>query len=134
MLWGIGPYLALRHVLRVRAARKRELAKAKERSPRWDHFRDEFIHRHPVCAACGCLVELQVHHVVPFSVNPALELLDTNLLVLCMGPHECHFRIGHGGSFKCHNPRVEKDAEVLRLLPNTRPEVEARAKKTRVRS
>jgi hypothetical protein len=57
---------------------------------------------------------LQVHHIVPFSVAPDLELEVSNLLTLCMGDFDCHLRLGHGGSFRCYNPRVIEDAAEFR--------------------
>jgi len=78
------------------------------RSSRWDETRDKFIETNPVCAACGSTDRLQVHHILPFRVRPDLELVESNLIVLCMGENECHLMIGHGGSFRSYNPNVEE--------------------------
>jgi hypothetical protein len=48
---------------------------------------------------------------MPFHVNPHLELDENNLITLCMDENECHLEIGHGDSWKCYNPHVEKDAK-----------------------
>jgi hypothetical protein len=41
---------------------------------------------------------------------PHLELDIENLVTLCMGDYDCHLKLGHGGSFRCYNPRVREDA------------------------
>lgn len=85
----------------------RERKKSK-RSAQWDEVRDEFIKKHPSCAACGSTEKLQVHHIIPFRIRPDLELVESNLISLCMSNNECHLMIGHGGSFHCYNPSVEE--------------------------
>ena len=89
----------------------RERSKSKKRSSHWDSVRDSFIESHPTCAACGSKNRLQVHHIMPFHLHPELELDVKNLIVLCMDENECHLEIGHGGSFKCYNPKVETHAK-----------------------
>lgn len=69
-----------------------------------------FIKENYKCAACGSTKRLQVHHVLPFSNRPDLELDFSNLITLCMDVDECHFRLGHGGSFRHYNPNVVADA------------------------
>lgn len=102
----------------------REKSKSK-RSSQWDATRDAFMRDHPACAACGSTKKLQVHHIMPFHLHPDLELDTKNLIVLCMDVNECHLGIGHGGSFRCYNPKVairaqrflqEKDATVRKLI------------------
>jgi 5-methylcytosine-specific restriction protein A len=68
----------------------------------------------PVCAGCGGATQLQVHHIVPFHVSPDLELVPQNLITLCMGDHDCHLKLGHGGAFRCYNPEITKDVKVFR--------------------
>jgi hypothetical protein len=92
----------------------RERDKSRSRSSGWDAVRDVYLAAHPTCAACGGVNLLQVHHIVPFSVAPDLELEVSNLLTLCMGDFDCHLRLGHGGSFRCYNPRVIEDAAEFR--------------------
>jgi len=89
----------------------RERSKSKKRSSRWNSVRDSFIESYPTCAACGSKNRLQVHHIAPFHLYPELELDIKNLIVLCMDKNECHLEIGHGGSFKCYNPKVETHAK-----------------------
>lgn len=89
----------------------REKSKSKKRSSRWDEVRDDFILSHPTCAACGSINRLQVHHILPFHLHPELELEESNLITLCMDIEECHLNIGHGGSYKCYNPSVIKNAK-----------------------
>lgn len=103
-----------------------------ERSSKWTTVRNRFIEQHPVCQACKRDHKLNVHHVVPFHVDPALELDMDNLITLCAGDdssnsdgdqwpdYNCHFHIGHdpdgpdgprGPNWKLSNPNVRRDAQ-----------------------
>lgn len=104
----------LKHFARVTHSLIRESSKSKKRSVHWHYIRDQFIEDNPYCEACGSSEKLQVHHIIPFSNRPDLELVDSNLIVLCMSINECHFLLGHGGSFKTYNPHVSQDARNFR--------------------
>lgn len=101
----------VRHAFRVWQSRRRE--KAKARSPHWAALRDDVIRRQKLCEACCGTRELQVHHVVPVSVDPRLELVRSNLMVLCMGRLECHLRIGHGDDWSSWNPLVREQVSMF---------------------
>ena len=84
-----------------------------ERSPHWSRTRAAFLKKHPTCAACGRKEDLNVHHKIPFNVQPKLELVESNLITLC--EHEtwnCHLVIGHAGSWKRFVPNVDEIAEM----------------------
>ena len=102
------------HITTVATAIVREKLKSVRRSPEWDDLRGDFLSLCPYCDACGSQENLQVHHIIPFNTRPELELSYTNLMALCMGPNECHLKLGHGGSFRCFNPNVIKDAREYR--------------------
>lgn len=90
-----------------------------KRSPKWGTVRAEFIKKqHSECYACGSKKDLEVHHIVPFHVDPKLELDPTNLVTLCesmiFNPRNCHLFIGHNGNYKKTNPHVIEDALKLR--------------------
>ena len=112
------------HLFRVVQSVLRERKKEKTRSPRWPIARDACLKIHRNCCACGSVKRLQVHHVEPFHLRPELELDLANLMVLCMGPNECHFRIGHGSDFKAFNPHVAKHAGTALICPRERGVVE----------
>lgn len=99
------------HGMRVAHSELRESSKSRRRSPDWDKVRDSHVEKNPMCYACGSKNRLQVHHIAPFSNHPELELDPSNLITLCMDVEECHFRIGHGSSFKRYNPNVVDDAK-----------------------
>lgn len=61
-----------------------ELLKSTRRSSRWNAVRDAYLKEHTKCVACGSTVKLQVHHIKPFRIEPALELDTKNLITLCM--------------------------------------------------
>lgn len=90
------------------------------RSSGWYNVRNEYVRLHPYCAVCGSVKKLQVHHIVPFSKNPALELDPNNLITLCES-HHCHLIFGHLGSFKSYNVDVRKDAEYMYNKIKNRP-------------
>jgi hypothetical protein len=103
----------LLHRFRVRRSRAREAWKS-GRDPSWDAVRDAYLAEHKRCEACGWTLDLQVHHVMEPGEDPVLWVVGENMVALCMGPEECHLRIGHGGSFNCRNPMAAEHAAILR--------------------
>jgi 5-methylcytosine-specific restriction endonuclease McrA len=84
------------------------------RSPQWPAVRAAHLAKQPSCQVCGAITDLEVHHIVPFHVDPAGELDSTNLITLCEAPgHECHFVIGHLWDWVNANPDVVSDAALL---------------------
>jgi len=94
-----------------------------KRSRKWPKTRKAFMKTegNDVCAGCGTKKKLQVHHIVPFSVDPILELSFYNLLTLCMGFCNCHSTFGHLGSWRSYNLDVEKDVKRFRDKVENRP-------------
>lgn len=82
------------------------------RSPHWPAKRRLYLLGHPCCAVCGQPDHAQVHHIVPFHIDPSKELLESNFITLCEeksdGNH--HLKIGHRGDWKDFNPGVVADA------------------------
>jgi hypothetical protein len=126
------PLRTLRHALRLAHSVIRERLKGARRSPKWDEVRDRFLAANPTCAACGGKRHMQVHHKTPFHLDPRLELDEANLIGLCMGPHDCHLTVGHGGSFKTYNPDVVASAAALLHHPGRREAVESLARTRRL--
>lgn len=92
---------------------------SRERSPKWASVRAEHLRKHGECIACGGVENLNVHHIVSFSVNPSLELSPENLCTLCtknkFGMND-HFIFGHSGNWKCRNPNVLRDSASFRSV------------------
>ena len=88
------------------------------RSPHWPAVRKIHLAKEPSCQACGAEKSLEVHHIHPFHLFPALELTDSNLITLCEGDAvNCHFLYGHLRSWKSYNGMVRRDAtEWLRKI------------------
>lgn len=82
----------------------------KRRSSKWDDVRDAYIAQHNTCAACGSKEKLEVHHIVPFHIDPSKELDINNLITLCETSSRCHLDIGHLGNFRKANPDVKEHA------------------------
>lgn len=79
------------------------------RSSQWPAKKREFLLKHPFCKACGGTKSLEVHHIIPFHIDPSLELEDSNLVTLCeSGKYgiNCHLYVGHKGNYRDHNPSV----------------------------
>jgi len=102
------------------------------RSPKWRLLARGFIKSHPNCAACGAVSSLQVHHIIPFHLDPMLELEESNLVVLCqLGDIDCHLHIGHGSSFRAYNPLLRDHLARLVIDPSCRAAVIAEARANR---
>lgn len=88
------------------------------RSPQWPRKRQEHIAEHPVCECCGRRTNLNVHHVKPFHLFPALELMDENLVTLCEGgPINCHYLAGHcGAGWSAYSRSVPEQIRAVRSL------------------
>lgn len=89
------------------------------RSPKWTNVRKQHLKDNPHCAACGRDKRLEVHHVKPVHLFPALELDPSNLLTLCADP--CHILFGHLMNFKSWNKEVVQDCLVYNNKVKNRP-------------
>ena len=77
------------------------------RSPQWSTVRKHHLEKEYKCQWCGAKKLLSVHHIVPFHVQPDLELEDDNLITLCEGLfRNCHFRRGHVSNWKKSDPEI----------------------------
>jgi len=86
----------------------------KRRSKHWRRVRNEFKRKNPTCEGCGGTKTIEIHHVIPFSVDPTLELVESNLMTLCeRGKYgiTCHQLLGHRGNYRKVNKDVERDAK-----------------------
>ncbi len=82
-------------------------------------MRADHLKREPCCVACGRSRQVDVHHVVPVSVDPERELDPENLVTLCSDP--CHFVHGHLMNFRSWNSSVRADAEAYFEKLKSRP-------------
>lgn len=89
------------------------------RSGQWPKVRKEHLLIEPGCAVCGKKDDVEVHHVLPFHKEPALELDPDNLITLC---RDHHFFVGHLLSWKSWNVDVRKDSKAWRKKIEERPE------------
>lgn len=101
----------IRHI-RDRIAGK--IPQGSKRSGHWHKVREEHLEKNPKCAVCGGTKYLEVHHKLPFHLDPNLELDPANLITLCESKNNginCHLGVGHLGSFKSFNKSVDEDAK-----------------------
>ena len=82
------------------------------RSNKWSGVRKKHLSKESCCAACDADRELEVHHVVPFDIDPARELDASNLITLC---RYCHLVIAHLRDFRIYNQNLLLDINVFRM-------------------
>ena len=88
-----------------------------KRSSEWPRVRKAYVKEHPGCAACGRIIDIEVHHIIPVHVaiamgRPELELDPENLISLCSNP--CHFVHGHLMGWSRTNEDVVEDCRRYR--------------------
>jgi hypothetical protein len=86
------------------------------RSSQWPKVRRQHLQLQPLCQICGTSDKVEVHHIVPFSVDPSLELQPSNLISLCESKQPgliCHLTVGHLGNYKDVNANVVADCQAL---------------------
>lgn len=92
------------------------------RSGKWPAVRDAHLKEHPYCEACGRATDLNVHHIVPVHVQPALELEPMNLMTLCeRKTWNCHLWIGHNGNWRDYRRWPQEAARRARLALSLLP-------------
>lgn len=99
-----------------------------KRSSHWASVRKAHLEKNPVCAVCGGREHLEVHHKLPFHLDPSLELDPNNLITLCEAKKDgvnCHLFVGHLGNFKSYNKDVEADARNWNSKLKERPKTMA---------
>ena len=82
-----------------------------KRSVHWRTVRKHHLIKEGWCRSCSSIKDLEVHHVMPFHLDPAKELDDSNLITLCetIGV-QCHLKKGHLGNWKKANPNIRQEA------------------------
>ena len=93
------------------------------RSPEWIKTRAKHLEKNPLCALCGGNKVIEVHHKMPFHLNPKLELDFENLITLCESGKNgivCHRAFGHLGNYHCVNFNVVEDVKVWKNKIDTR--------------
>lgn len=92
-----------------------------KRSSGWTKIRNEALKNNPRCTACGTSDNLEVHHIVPYHIDPSLELDINNLLTLCRNHH---YTFGHFCDWTSWNKDVQSDALVYNAKRMMRPHKE----------
>jgi 5-methylcytosine-specific restriction endonuclease McrA len=95
---------------------ERKARRSAARDPRWKAVRRDHLRREPACAACGRRSPVTVHHIIPVTVDPCLEIDPDNLITLCRRSSHgkgCHMVIGHRCNWRSFEPRVREIAEEL---------------------
>jgi len=78
------------------------------RSSKWRGVRAEHLKTNGRCEACESTKKLEVHHIIPFDVDPDRELNPSNLITLC---NYCHLVLGHLRDYKIANDFVRDDVK-----------------------
>jgi hypothetical protein len=90
-----------------------------KRSYLWKKIRQKHLDKNPCCAACGSCEKLDVHHIIPVSIDPSKELDQDNLITLCN--KYCHFVFGHLMNWKSYNLNIISDASLFLNKIQNRP-------------
>jgi hypothetical protein len=90
---------------------------ATPRSPKWSKVRDEFLRHNPSCIACNAKADT-AHHIIPYHLDPSLELDESNLCAMC---DRCHLLFGHLCCWRSWNVEVVADASRMRHRIASRP-------------
>ena len=88
-----------------------------ERSPQWPRVRREWLEKHPNCAVCE-KKPCEVHHQLPFHLDPSLELAESNFISLC---RDHHFLFGHLLNWSSFDAEVEVNSRVMHDRIKNRP-------------
>jgi hypothetical protein len=102
---------------------KKPVFSKKPRSPKWRKVRSNHLKAFNQCVACGAKTSLEVHHIIPYQLDPSLELDPNNLMTLCESKSRCHWIIGHLLNWRSYNPKAMDDAMAFRLKIINRPVV-----------
>mgnify|MGYP001573406066 CR=1 FL=1 len=84
------------------------------RNPKWAKVRNEFLLFNPLCEVCGSNKHCEIHHIIPFNINPTLELVKDNLITLCESKKNgvnCHLFFGHLGNYQKFDTKVKEDTK-----------------------
>lgn len=86
-------YFCPKHKEKRDAERKASAFKSATRSdlyqsPEWRRISRQLINEVGHCERCGSFDNLQVHHIIPVRLAPALALDRSNLQVLCRTCHQ----------------------------------------------
>ena len=73
---------------------------------KWLNVQREKRRLNPRCQVCGSDVKLQIHHIIPTSVDYSKVYDLANLVTLCGGHRNCHLVHGHLGNYNSHNPNI----------------------------
>jgi len=76
------------------------------------------MEKNPRCEVCGSKKKVEVHHVIPFSLAPDLELEPSNFISLCENKKygiNCHLLLGHLGNYRRFNASVKADVMFFRM-------------------
>ncbi len=85
------------------------------RSPHWPAARRAHLQHEPNCQWCGTLADVDVHHIQMFHERPDLELVQANMISLCMSAERCHWLRGHmGKSWLVADPDIRAKCEARR--------------------
>jgi 5-methylcytosine-specific restriction enzyme A len=102
---------------------QKKLEWGQRRNPKWSKESKEWMGDKP-CAVCGGIKNRNVHHMVPFHIDPSREMDSTNWIVLCDADKNgmnCHLSMGHLGNYKSYNSNVVFDAQYWNARIKNRP-------------
>ena len=77
----------------------------------WESYERRYYRTHTkVCASCNQKIHIDLHHIQPRHISPALIFIESNLIPLCRA---CHFHIGHLLNWDYFNRHIISDTKLL---------------------
>jgi hypothetical protein len=84
----------------------------------WPKERKKHLAKQPCCQVCSTLKDVEVHHKIPFHIDPFRELDPDNMITLC---RVHHLWWGHLGDWHSWNVTVCEDAITWAFKIASRP-------------
>ncbi len=75
---------------------------------KWLDVQRKYKRHNPKCEICGTTANIEVHHIMPVSIEPNKEFDENNLMSLCRKGKNCHLVHGHLGNYNKFNPNVKQ--------------------------
>ncbi len=97
---------------------REQIIKRFTRSSGWSKLRKRIVSSRGKCAVCGKTKGLEGHHIKPFRLFPELELVVSNIVVLC---RRHHFSIGHLEYWKSYNTQLHESIAYFKRMLKGRP-------------
>lgn len=71
------------------------------------------------CSYCGKRSDIQIHHIIPVSIDDTLADVPENFIALC---GKCHFSIAHANNYKSFVPNIQEICNIRQVAISVKHE------------